>query len=83
KLLNPLAKALIEGSIQANEPVTVTTTDEMLKTKSRDEVVSHMDPISRALFEKEKVNDLVILKNHPVTDDSTVTKDTENAAGES
>ncbi|KAJ1658651.1 chaperone ATPase hsp78 [Dispira simplex] len=81
KLLNPLAKALIEGSIQANEPVTVTTTDEMLKTKSHDEVVSHMDPVSQMMFEKEKTNDLVILKNHPVTNSSTVTKNTEDAAG--
>ncbi|KAJ1974714.1 chaperone ATPase hsp78 [Dimargaris verticillata] len=69
KLLNPLAKALIEGSIHGNETVRVTTTDELLTRMSKDEVLAHMDQVTRADFARSPSSELVIIKNHrPETD---------------
>ncbi|KAJ1924860.1 hypothetical protein IWQ60_004938 [Tieghemiomyces parasiticus] len=82
KLLNPMAKALIEGSIRGQETVSVTTTDVLLKTKSREEILAMMDPATRAEFERNtNIADLVILKNHaPVADETVSAVGIENEA---
>ncbi|RKP33419.1 P-loop containing nucleoside triphosphate hydrolase protein [Dimargaris cristalligena] len=69
KLLNPLAKALIEGSVRNSETVRITTTDELLQTISKEELFDHMDTQTREEFEKnQSLDDLIIFKNHSVED---------------
>ncbi|KAJ1978907.1 chaperone ATPase hsp78 [Dimargaris xerosporica] len=64
KLLNPLAKALIEGSVHGSETVRVTTTDDLLTRMTKEDVMEHMDQTTRADFARSPSNELVIIKNH-------------------